>query len=274
MNRRVWTRQPQVAVGVDWSNPITRGLIELHSGATGLWDASGNGRNLTKVSVPTIVAGSHGLGFKAATSAYFKTPDLTVPIGATNEVTLLMLMIGGTTSDQGLGRFGSAPSDNMDHYPGGGTIYSAAFSVSRWLNNIATQVPFGTPHVLTIRAKSNIREFRQNGLLTTGASAVSAPTLPPGGTLWIGSSIITGSTWFYSGHSPIIAIWNRYLSNTEESILSRSLTAPWQLFTPLSRPVFAPSAAATSIYTLSNATYQQGSITAYGVVPQVDVTVT
>src|SRR5574340_768 len=269
-----WASQPQTPVMVNAGSPFARGLIGLYNPAVGLRDFSGLGTDLTNVGAATIAAGVRGKGYKPATSSYFATPDLRSLITSSTGATLMLLLQGGTTANQGMIRAGS-DTVNMDHYPYSNSIYSSAFAGSRWAGGFTSLVPFTDPHVVSyIWDPNNAAGYpgiRQNGRLAGGFISKPAFGLPSDGKIWLGSSFTTGSSWYYNGSIALAAIWNRALAENEEYALINSNGGVWQLFAPISRRLMLPGAAAGYTHpTLSNA--RMGSLGPAGGYPTVTYT--
>ena len=273
LNRRVWTRQPQVAVGVDWGNPLTRGLVVCVSPTLRVNSArgiilpgtvsaiSGVGANLGAYYADKVASAS-SISFNPATNGYsvflwFKTPTF-IP----------SLAHGG----YGIYTSGYAGGLYLEH---GNSAYAGAFWSGSGFDVIGK--PTGATFVDLTEYKVGLSHFvgTATRLFANGAGSNGTSRALPNAAITeisLGSTRGTTTETAYPGTKFILfCMWSRALSDVEHRELANN---PWQLFAPLSRPVFAPSAAAASIYTLSNATYQPGSIAAYGVVPQVDVTVT
>src|SRR5574337_703003 len=240
-----WASQPQTPVGLNENSPFARGLIGLYNPAVGLRDFSGLGNDLTNVGAATIAAGVKGRGYKPATSSYFATPDLRSLITSSTGATLMLLLQGGTTANQGIIRAGS-DTVNLDHYPYSSVIYSSAFSGSRWAGGYTSLVPFTDPHAVSyIWDPNNAAGYpgiRQNGRLAGGFLSKPAFGLPSDGKIWLGSSFTTGSSWYYNGSIALAAIWNRALSADEEAQLLNTNGGVWQLFAPRVRRIWVPSA--------------------------------
>jgi hypothetical protein len=264
ISKRPWISQPPFVAKINFANPSSRGLIAAYMGSARLINLTGYSPALTAVNDPTIERSGQGIGFKCSVNKYYAINGLHGAIAATNEVTLLMVMANGTTENQGLMRLGV--SGDIDHYPYDGTIYSDAFATSRWVSS-APAVPFTTPHVLTIRYKSGAQTFKQNCITVASGSSSSNPTANT--QLRIGAS--ENAVFFYSGDIPLVLIWNRYLSDSEELLLARTVAHPWQLFTPLQRADLNIGAA-SGLPILSAPTYVPGSLTSSGWIPQVTAT--
>jgi hypothetical protein len=104
----------------------------------------------------------------------------------------------------------------------------------------------------------------------TGGTVFGTSTTNRRASMFAASSVDNGANERRDVYIGLQLIWDRALSVSEYQALYDN---PWQLFAP--RRIIIPSAAAAAgIYTLSNATYAPGSLTATAVTPRVTVTVT
>lgn len=112
---------------------------------------------------------------------------------------------------------------------------------------------------------------RGSGVANTHAAFVDGRLVGSTSSTFTVSSVIRiGANGFNGGiNAALYLLWDRALSDAEIREISAN---PWQVFEP--RRIWMPATAgAASTYTLSNATYVPGSITASGVTPRVTVTV-
>ena len=281
LNRRIWTLQPQVAVGVDWSNPITRGLCFLVNYS----DIAA--RNLVNGQAATFAAGTSrsvgavgrsiytsNTGYAAQWTGTVKTSDgagtgtytflsLSAPVAEANISSLISQAGGGGGGPQAyiLANTGNAY---------GASAGNIAFGNSGALNaSVSGTLVDGKPHCYVYVQSSTQKFLDVDGIsLITG---ISTADIYHEANPIIQASAIPGYSGWSRPHPHFLqAAWNRDLSLAERISIGRNA---WQLFAPLSRPVFATSAAGVSTYTLSSATWAPGSITATGVTPRVSVAV-
>jgi len=285
LNRRVWTSQPQIAVRVDWGNPLTRGLAFCAVYSEPIRrDVVTNERatNFGTNSVKTVVT-SAGIGITGDQSSDYAigwSPLVVTSDGAgTGDFTFLSLSAPISESTVfcliGQSVAGTAPqgflfANTANNYSG--SAGRITFGSASGLLQTGTTAVDGRFHVFVGSRTGTTNTIDVDGIeaatgtLTAGDIHASTARLTiaglPGYTGWKGAS----------AHPQVMnAAWNRGLSRAERVAIGHN---PWQLFAPLSRPVFVPSAAAAGIYTLSSATYAPGSITATGVTPRVSVAVT
>jgi hypothetical protein len=232
------TSQPGGGTAIDLANPVTRGLVAVYAGTRGLNGFVGGA--LTPTSSPAIIGGPRGLGFSGGSGGYYTLPaSLSTAISATKEGTFLAVMQGGTAADQGFGSFsGNTGSD--DHYPFGGAIYLSVLSLRRWVGGATPQVDVTVPHTLIVQSRNGSQRATQNNLL------LGASTFPDDATLDSSQAYLIKSrdlSFAYSGSQPLVAFWNRYLSDAEVAVLHAN---PWQIFAPLPRRMWmaSPSGAA------------------------------
>lgn len=84
-----WKSQPQVPVGIDWSNPLTKGLdfCAPLSPQSGLFDLVQNQRG-TRTGMGTMAANENGLYYNFSTSNYLDFTSRPKNIGATTPFTI------------------------------------------------------------------------------------------------------------------------------------------------------------------------------------------
>jgi len=261
--KRPWTSQPQVAVGVNWGNPITKGLIDV------AWMGVGGPKELVS-NTNSIVTGSRvvtsgGISFirdTSITAASWSYSPVDTRFQVSDNVT--MLTFGtvprtGTTSSY-TGFFGSGGGYYIGNRYGVGNIYGRAGGItidraSLWKDKLAVRgLTYSSPHLNLYENGSVVETLGGGGNITTGAyDSVqinnAANSTPQDTTLWA-------------------AFWGRILSDAEH----RSIAAnPWQLFQPLSRQIWVPGAAAAADWvTLSSP--DMINIAATTATPQVYVT--
>jgi hypothetical protein len=143
-------------------------------------------------------------------------------------------------------------------------MYIGAFSASTWASAITPPSDILQPHIFAATHKSGEQKMYFNRALVATGTVAETPALASN------AGIGPGDGGSVAGYVYMVAVWNRVLNESEILKLNDN---PWQLFAP--RRVIIPSAAAAAgIYTLSNATYAPGSLTATAVTPRVTVTVT
>jgi hypothetical protein len=257
--RRPWTSQPQVAARVDWSNPLTRGLCFLVN------YADPSLRNLATGDYPTLEETlAHGVGLPGRTGYATSQPGIASWPGVIT-----------TSTGDGLGAFTllslSAPivESNrcalLSQADGIGYIeqcYLLANTDAVYASN-AGWLTFGSSYGLTT-ALTGLIDGGWHCYVVTRTSGTSgehvyavdgrdayAPFTESTGDIFFSaasariyaSGIKSYTDWTRAHPHAVQAAWNRYLTATERSQVSRN---PWQLFERPSRRLWAPSGAAPS----------------------------
>jgi hypothetical protein len=234
-----WDSQPQEvtqASGV-WAR---RGLIGLWNFADG---GSGTiGGPVTFSSIPPDVdISSSGVGYKnpsISSSRPIYLPDLSASIGATNEVTLVLILSGGNTTTQGLCNLGGTNNTTQsDHYPyrpaSADLIYSSIFKSSRWVSGITSKVDHTKPHVVSVQFKNGRQRYAQAGIELAVATAAVNPIWPS----WARLLVSDAPAYAYSGAILGAAVFNAYIEDAELFQITKSVSDAWQLYAPQTIPV-------------------------------------
>jgi hypothetical protein len=232
LNRRVWTQQPQVAVGVDWSNPLTNGLILLYNPATNYEAASSVVGSL--VTAPLFGIGSAGRYSASNGAGYVALNNTKFPSNAGRSF-FSVFSVGASAFNAS--RIAEGNSTNFQTYE----VYRSGSNLLSNLNNV-TQVTLGTiTPIMTLSGVlgGSVSSFILNGK-TRVTSNWTAPSWSSPHHLYVNAAM-SGSVSSAGGFQYLVALWSRSLSNAECLALNAN---PWQLFDPLNRPVFAPSVAA------------------------------
>jgi hypothetical protein len=252
MGRRVVLRerlsQPQSLTGVDWGNPITRGLEAIETPTVPSGRDSG-----------TLIAISGGLarqstragqGYKGsgASSALYRNIGLTVNPSAGQ--TILALVVGTTGTDSRIFSVAS-PSSMILAIGSGQTTASKVRYFYRTPGadigtGETTAVAFeaGIPHVAIMRYVPGFLSIFVDGKLDATQSATASGTSASSLQVAVGAVVRAGSASLFSSSSLVLGVyWNRALSNAEIASVSAN---PWQLFEPQTRSI--NSVAAVSVY--------------------------
>lgn len=245
MKRTVRTTQPQHAVGIDWGNPITRGLVFAFNAADGVIRKPNSNAS---VSVPKVIA-KNGIG------TYSASPAGTTPIFQTGQT-------GVTGADYSLFAFAypnalaaicSVIDDDVDT----SSPRCFQFRLNSGKVELITFDTSGNPYFATAPSaltsneavmgvamaavvKGNSIASFQNGKKTSGTASNTQRT--PTGDFYIGQHKGTGATG-WQGALHLCAIFNRALSDAEIKSLSDN---PWQIFSPVRTPIFVPLGAVGS----------------------------
>ena len=229
------TTQPQNAVGIDWSNPITSGLTSatLPAGSN-LVDMvggrSGTGSTTSKafVSGMGVVTGAGSyqtfVGSKAAASS-----SLTVLILATPTASLAGLASCGTAASTGW---------NLDAY--GVTGYTLTFTAYGVVAYSASgvgpingqNVPYMFGFSFTPNTTGGL-SYYTNGKVVGSRQTTTGFNVSASQSLLIGASN-AGSNAF-TGGIHLALVFNRALSDAEIASLSAN---PWQIFAPNTNPIW------------------------------------
>lgn len=235
IQRVPWRVQPQVAVGIDWSNPLARGLISAWTPATGLVLP---GRNVP-ANGGTPTASKYGAG-----RAFNGTSDA-ISLGGE-------ALAHGSSSRFALIRVGSAVSTRTISAGGnGGTgfrlngtgVEIVITGVSVALAAAGAVAASGL-YALGISCATSDLEIFKDGVSIASTSA-SGPGTTDNNTDYLGQN--GAGAQFFDGSLFLHLSWNRRLSAAEHARINAN---PWQLFAPLQRTISAP-AAAGGAYTLT-----------------------
>lgn len=242
LKRDIWTRQPQVPVGIDWGNPLTRGLV-------GAWDVSGKSLtglvgDLTKTSV-NLLPTSSGISFNLNGSLSYLTNTenkqaTSIPLSffciinfKTIKTQRIFDVSTGTTADDVIGiQMTNDASIFAQHYDGATNATTTSHVISASKKYVVCAVFNGL---------SSRSLYIDGKLINTNTTNVVAPSginrVTIGYAPWSG-------TEYYDGYILSPLLFSRALSNSEIKSLSEN---PWQIFKPKSRPVFidAPKVIAT-----------------------------
>ena len=260
-----WTRQPQTPVGIDWSNPITRGLVGAWYPGAGLVNVVDQKRltsNLVAYSVSpsgtvadfTVNHGSgpyiqFGFDLAGAGTVYALVSRDTSASGT--GVDAVAELFTNRTAGQAnfwelnLGNaFGAAPDVDKPRFSndtsGIGTIYLNGAALSG--NNPATT------------ALNNKQFYSVAGVASSGFNASGA------GVILVGAANISvGTNFQLNGRVALSLIFNTAKSARDIAAISAN---PWRLFAPESRRLFVPASVGGGATTI---TCTVGAASAVGV---------
>lgn len=241
-----WTRQPQTPVGIDWGNPLAKGLRAAVSGISA-YDFVTN-KFLTVSGAFTKTATPYGVAHTttaAAASTYIELPfEIS---GAVSVVTVVSRDVSATTTGtgkvapvitnrtanqatfwefnlgNGFGALGDIDKPRLSNDSAGfGTIYADGVALSG--NNPVTT------------ALTNGRFY------TLAAVAASGATASGSGKMWL-FAVLTASYFSLVGRMPLALVYDRALSAAEVKSLSDN---PWQIFKSQSRRIWVGAAGGTN----------------------------
>lgn len=250
--RRVRTTQPQQNVQIDWSNPVTAGLVfayTMGNEAVG-WGEDGRS-NIQYVKVSdgspfgrciNTLSGTAGQVLSATSGYLFASPTQTsIKSGAYS------LFAFGTSSsntvqsaiddDNGSARrfqfrFSNGKAELIPFYNGGNGSVTAPVALSAY--DLANGFAMGATVNGTAYA------IFQKGVKTAGTTLPST-ALTPNSSIAIGVRSTQVQQWLVGGLM-LVAMWNRPLTDAEHASLSDN---PWQLFKPAARRMLVPNTAVT-----------------------------
>lgn len=259
INSTPWTSQPQQAVGIDWGNPINRGLVYCKNLAleTGF----------TKVGTKIVASeGWSALGF-GATFGLGSTDSVETTLTTSSTArTILVLYVKNGTGGGTAGRIFDkrTVSGQVEEMQTGGSgmLYGGSWTGGTGLFTWAGQ-PTSTPVSCVVSydksSTSNVPIVIENGV----RQSVTTSSAPSGSVITNTDPYVIGNrkndnarNW--DGTIALFAVFDRALSEQEAKSLSAN---PWQIFKPLPRRIFVPVSAAGGLYTL---TAQSGSYTVIG----------
>jgi len=246
-----WTRQPQIPVGINRGNPLTRRLERaINLSVLSPTDMAG-GAPITYVSgatFPETVVSPQGKGLLISdfgNNGVLSTPAWT---NVTSEGTFALIAQRASAGDNTAWEMGN--SGQADHFPFSSLAYFDVFWSSRWGGGVAAPsgATFADPVVLVFCVKDGDQRAYWNGQLWTSATGTGGWTLP---------ATLTFAVNGWRGNVFGAFAWSRALSGGEAKNFSDN---PWQLFARLPRRIFVGPAAAgggstgTVAYTNANDT--------------------
>ena len=294
INRKIpWTSQPQYPVQIDWSNPLTQGLVGLFDSVNGIDLVDGGFPSTNSVTRGVISKGrianfSNSAQIYPHKPRYATTGALTIftPLVVTslaNYSGILSKSSNYLTFPFEL-RLGSSPTTSeIDFQRGGGGVAASAFKGS---GSLISANP-GVVQYLAVRCISGdlntapdvFVNKTKTTLARNGYNIITGTAADNGSSLRVGNRFDT--TTYLNGGIQYLGLWNRALSDSEILSLSDN---PWQIFQAQSRRIFvasaggdvslsitgqsltanlgALSASVTSSVTGNQTTLQQGTITA------------
>lgn len=231
--RTPWTSQPRTAVGIDRSNPITRGLVFALNAANRRDSISGATAVLSGTSYQAV--GLAGIPHKSPTTQVPGAFTYTVNIASAFDCTTIVVFRSVTAQAASVGvptlNFNSAEPVLFSS-----TGSQSVFSTTNNASTTITTLSAGRVYVLAGVKRGNSQEQYVNGVKVTtnvtGNRAVGAIT-----TVSVGRP--SGGNNLENAEYYEVLHFNRALSPHEVAVLSAN---PWQVFAPLERRIWAPAA--------------------------------
>lgn len=251
--RPPWTRQPQVAVGIDGANPLAKGLIAAWLGSTprGTY-ADGTPALVTETGTSSYAGGRFGLsrsndrGQYLATSRTYTYPASNTPL----TIAAWVKPAGGGTAIDAIASLGADVNysqfalytnvvSNADIYLStvGNDVYTSGgkFTGVEWLSVVATFD--GTGNFSTSTAKIYVNGISQS---LSGAGSVNALSVTSGRSIRLYMDQSTNSRAFRGSIGPVIIAQRGWSAADVVAFHSN----PWQLWKPIERRIWVPSAGA------------------------------
>ena len=259
-----WDSQPQEAVGVDWDNPITRGILVTfnnHAGS-GLVDAAGSGEKLTQTANTDFAPTSHGDGFRTnAVSENARLANAPTRLRPSTQGSILWVgeFLGAANPGSLLfginfAEFGdTAPYVSLCLKRGASGAQGDAMEFNADGSEIKTRsgtTPATTGSYMFLgRTRSGRQEVRRLGLdgsdyAASGTTSFASINYGSGPDICIGDPL-TLEARNANAICALAVMWDRFLSDEEAA---KIFANPWQLFAPLSLPMWIGAAAAAPSY--------------------------
>ena len=246
--RKPWTIQPQGPVRIDWSNPLTRGLVFVHQGVPFLPDlVSGRAPNVVGTVTPTIVGPmgrSYGFGTGGSSGTVWYTRD--AALEPSDAVTALGFVRRTGTLPAYSRPFGktyfnggASPylSYDIEYNPAGAGQSNVGANITASgpvliSTPTLTSIDSTIPHVVGLSYDRTTLKLWQNGRVLTsvvGGGPLVYDTSASGNFIVSGShSGAASNAW--AGDIYLVAVWNRALTDIEQKSFSNN---PWQVFAPV-----------------------------------------
>lgn len=249
INRTPWTSQPQQAVGIDWGNPITRGLVGWFTPFDNCANSGSAIRTAKSYGVCANGQGSYGF-----------TKPLNAPV-TLSRYSIFALTSGTVTTAErssfGAGKSTASPILHVGHHSATSKIKMRVWCRSDAGSNpsdvfTSADVFDGKPHFAGLTYDgSTIRSYVDGNPDATNAFAGASFSFTH---MALGASYRSGNVSVMSTHDVALGVlFDRQLTESEIRSLSQN---PWQIFKPLPRRIFVSSPATSGLYTL---TAQSGS---------------
>lgn len=243
--RQPRTSQPQQAAGVDWGNPLTRGLVLAYDGQTlsnaALMRPMGRtGTVLRQLNAKRVRGfGANGLGASDAVNSNFN--------GQSAPITIWTRYFRTGGGGNGVGRVFQRAGADLMLQSSGVVDYYRTFSGGTGIWSFGTGTDRGTDAnteytiaVVSSGVASDVPAGYVNGLPISLSTIAGTSGTPSFGTsnYFIGNEPGLSRNW--DGLIGEFLVWHRLLSAVEIAELQRNV---WQLFAPEPRRIWVPSGA-------------------------------
>jgi hypothetical protein len=244
IQRIPWRQQPQIAVGIDWNNPISRGLKSaVNGGAFNFADLVDANAFVGSNSGKAIIKNGVALNFNGSSDFLSKT------IAAPPAYTTLCIVRTNT---------GSGVNNIMSAGAGGAYAWQirqdsnqlSFYHESGGAPQLASEsgvMTAGSEHIIvgTWDGASTTKLYRAGALRSSNTNVASIRSVT---SLVIGRE--SNVVQYWNGGIALCATWFRELSAKEVFDVSNN---PWLLFPPLPRRIWAPVSAGGGAYTITAA---------------------
>ena len=255
------TSQPQNAVGIDWSNPITLGLLNLFLGSLPSSDLV-TGTRFTQVGAPSSVPTQVGLGLavNAATPTAIYEPAQNAPVAGWTQAAIIVSTgtltsansIVGFSNGYGSGNYGRSI---CQAYTGSSVWTGYIYDGAQKFAYATTPIVTGVPQVVVVTCTASLMSIYINGLLQ-GTVAVGNSGEIYGTPVWNIGRAGSGSA-ANPVEIPLALMSGVVWSAAQVASFSAN---PWQLFAPQRRNVFVGlSVGGAGIWNLSVSETAAGS---------------
>jgi hypothetical protein len=227
--RTVRTTQPQTAVGIDYANPITRGLVACLDANRRVLINGSETRPLTLTN-PVRRASQQEFG---TVTLQTTMQAIKAPPAISSNVTMLSLFIPSTEiTERTYGQLGQTNSGNMLSVSSGDGATAGVVRFKIYLGSMrtigASQANEGVPNLAIARhINGQSQNLWLNGVKDASSGAFTGNSIGFG---FYGFAASSGM----SGASILNAVWNRALTDAEIKSLSEN---PWQIFAPERRVI-------------------------------------
>lgn len=236
LSRTTRTAQPQGAVGVDWGNPITRGLQVAALPVGNTLQNAVNGRLMVTSGSPTQAVTRDGAAFKTVLgSSQFGYFDVDISGGP---ATIFLRHTLDASSSQAVAALDTVSGTVRAVLFYGST--ASSYSVNLFTNTSAGDAVLAAPTGVPTSVTMTLDAAQRGKVFVNGIAGTStAGTWVPSGIsrIHVSARVNTSAGAFASQRVNAALAWDRALSDTEIKSLSAN---PWQIFAPIQRNIWVP----------------------------------